>query len=120
MDYGMFLPIQKAAIAAITGDQNCVDETNKAYVKRRNILCEGFNAIGWKMEKPKATMFIWAMIPSHYEKWEDFTADMIEKAGVLVTPGSAFGPTGEGYVRIALVQNEKAIQEVHDSGILKI
>ncbi|WP_445486921.1 aminotransferase class I/II-fold pyridoxal phosphate-dependent enzyme [Niallia sp. 03133] len=122
MDYGMFLPIQMAAIAAITGDQTCVEETKKAYEKRRNILCDGFHSIGWKMEKPEATMFIWASIPSHYKQSADFTMDLVEKAGVLVTPGSAFGPSGEGYVRIALVQEEevleKAIQAVSESGIL--
>jgi len=123
IDYGMFLPFQKAAIAAITGNQNCVEETKKAYERRRNILCDGFNAIGWKIEKPEATMFVWAMIPSHYQKSMDFAMDMVEKAGVIVTPGSAFGPSGEGYVRIALVQDEemlqKAIQAVDESGILQ-
>ncbi|MDD4146703.1 MAG: aminotransferase class I/II-fold pyridoxal phosphate-dependent enzyme [Clostridia bacterium] len=123
IDYGMFLPFQKAAIAAITGNQNCVEETKKAYERRRNILCDGFNAIGWKIEKPEATMFVWAMIPSHYQKSMDFAMDMVEKAGVIVTPGSAFGLSGEGYVRIALVQDEemlkKAIQAVDESGILQ-
>ena len=123
MDYGMFLPIQKAAIAAITGSQDCVETTKKAYEKRRDILCDGFNTIGWNIKKPEATMFIWAEIPSHYENSEDFAMDMVEKAGVMVTPGSAFGPSGEGYVRIALVQDEeilhKAIQAVDESGLLK-
>ncbi|MDY0944159.1 aminotransferase class I/II-fold pyridoxal phosphate-dependent enzyme [Priestia megaterium] len=123
MDYGMFLPIQKAAIAAITGNQDCVEDARKAYEQRANVLCKGFNAIGWNIEKPKATMFVWTSIPSHYKKSEDFVIDMLEKAGVLVTPGSAFGPLGEGYVRIALVQDEevikKAIQAVHECGILK-
>ena len=123
MDYGMFLPIQKAAIAAITGEQNCVKETKKAYEKRRDILCDGFKAIGWNMEKPEATMFIWTMIPPHYENSEKFAIDMVEKAGVMVTPGSAFGPSGEGHVRLALVQDEevliKAVKAVHESGILK-
>lgn len=123
IDYGMFLPFQRAAITAITGEQICVEKTRKAYEKRRNILCEGFKAIGWNMEKPEATMFIWAAIPSHYEKSEEFAMDLVEKAGVMVTPGSAFGPSGEGHVRLALVQDEevliKAIQAVHESGILK-
>ncbi|PLT30063.1 aminotransferase class I/II-fold pyridoxal phosphate-dependent enzyme [Peribacillus deserti] len=122
MDYGMFLPIQQAAIAAITGDQHCVEDTRKAYEERRNILCEGFNEIGWTMDKPKATMFVWAKIPPHYDKSFDFAADLVEKSGVLVTPGSAFGPSGEGYVRIALVQDKEILQEailaVNKSGIL--
>jgi len=123
MDYGMFLPIQKAAIAAITGDQSCVEATKKAYESRRDILCGGFNSIGWKMEYPAATMFVWAEIPPHYKRSDEFAMDLMEKAGVIVTPGSAFGPSGEGYVRMALVQDgavlEKAVQSVRESGILK-
>ena len=123
LDYGMFLPLQKAAIAAITGNQNCVEETKKAYERRRDLLCAGFASIGWKIEKPPATMFVWARIPSHYQKSMDFAMDMIEKAGVMVTPGSAFGPSGEGYVRMALVQDEemlkKAIHTVNKSGIVR-
>jgi len=123
MDYGMFFPVQKAAIAAITGDQSCVEETKKAYEKRRDILWEGFNRIGWIMEKSESTMFVWTSIPPHYKKSADFAMDMVKKAGVIVTPGSAFGPSGEGYVRMALVQDEedlnKAIKSVHESGILR-
>ncbi|MDF2985390.1 MAG: aminotransferase class I/II-fold pyridoxal phosphate-dependent enzyme [Eubacterium sp.] len=122
MDYGMFLPVQKAAIAAITGNQTCVETTKKAYERRRDILCGGFNSIGWKMDFPKATMFVWAVIPSNYEKSEDFAMDMVQKAGVIVTPGNAFGPSGEGHVRMALVQDEEilraAIKAVQESGIL--
>jgi LL-diaminopimelate aminotransferase len=123
MDYGMFLPIQKAAITAITKDQECVGETRQAYERRRDLLCDGFNSIGWRMEKPEATMFVWAAIPSDYQSSEQFAMDMIEKAGVMVTPGSAFGPSGEGYVRMALVQDEevlnKAVRQVRDSGIFR-
>lgn len=123
LDYGMFLPVQKAAIAAITGDQTCVEITKKAYERRRDILCGGFNSIGWKMDYPKATMFVWAVIPSNYEKSEDFAMDMVQRAGVIVTPGSAFGPSGEGHVRMALVQDEEtlsaAIKAVQESGILE-
>lgn len=123
LDYGMFIPIQKAAIAAITGDQSCVSRTREAYEIRRNILCEGFNSIGWHIEKPAATMFVWAQIPPKYEKSFDFAMDMINRAGVMVTPGSAFGPSGEGHVRIALVQDiddiRKAVEAVKQSGILE-
>lgn len=123
MDYGMFLPIQQAAIAAITGDQTCVADTRAAYEKRRNMLCEEFGAIGWPMKKPEATMFVWAKIPSHYKDSETFVMDLVERAGVMVTPGSAFGPSGEGYVRLALVQDEEelkqAVAAVRKSGILK-
>jgi len=123
LDYGMFIPIQKAAVAAITGDQSCVARTREAYEIRRNILCDGFNSIGWNMKKPEATMFVWAQIPPKYEKSVDFAMDMINRAGVMVTPGSAFGPSGEGHVRIALVQDieniNKAIEAVKRSGILE-
>ena len=122
MDYGMFLPIQAAAIAAITGDQSCVHTTMKAYETRRNIMCDGFTGIGWKMERPAATMFVWAAIPEHYTSSEAFVMELVERAGVMVTPGSAFGPSGEGYVRLALVQDEemlnKAIKAVRESGVL--
>lgn len=123
LDYGMFLPIQKAAVAALTGPQDCVEATRRAYEKRRDVLVEGLNAIGWKMEKPKATMFVWAKIPEPYTDSVRFAEDLLEKSGVLVTPGSAFGPSGEGYVRMALVQDEKdmkeAIRSIDESGILK-
>lgn len=124
MDYGMFLPIQAAAIAAITGDQACVGETRKAYEHRRDILCGEMAAAGWPMEKPEATMFVWAEIPKNYQSSEVFVMDLVEKAGVLVTPGSAFGPSGEGYVRLALVQDEPVLKQaakaVKDSGILNV
>jgi len=122
LDYGMFIPIQKAAVAAITGDQSCVAKTREAYEIRRNILCDGFNSIGWNMRRPEATMFVWAQIPPKYEKSIDFAMDMINRAGVMVTPGSAFGPSGEGHVRLALVQDidniKNAIEAVKRSGIL--
>ena len=119
----MFLPVQAAAVAAITGDQACVAETCAAYQRRRDLLCEGFSRIGWKMEKPVATMFVWAPLPKGYTDSMEFATQLLQRAGVLVTPGSAFGPTGEGYVRLALVQGEEAmawaIDSVQKSGILK-
>lgn len=122
MDYGMFLPIQKAAIAAITGDQSCVAATRAAYEKRRDLLCDGFNSIGWQIDKPAATMFVWAKIPERFTDSLEFVKELFERTGVLVTPGSAFGPSGEGYVRMALVQDEeaigKAVNAVKESGIL--
>lgn len=122
MDYGMFLPVQKAAVAAITGDQTCVETTRKAYERRRDAMCDGFTSIGWTMEKPEATMFVWARIPDTYSTSEGFVMDLLEKAGVIVTPGSAFGPSGEGYVRLALVQDEdvlnQAVEAVKQSGII--
>ncbi|NNJ28187.1 aminotransferase class I/II-fold pyridoxal phosphate-dependent enzyme [Lacrimispora defluvii] len=123
MDYGMFLPVQKAAIAAITGDQSCVEFTRKAYERRRDALCEHMTRIGWYMEKPQATMFVWAKIPDRFKDSETFSRELLEKAGVLVTPGSAFGPSGEGFVRLALVREEEvliqAAGQVDKSGILR-
>ena len=121
MDYGMFLPIQAAAVAALTGDQDCVYDTMKAYEARRDILCDGFRSIGWEMDRPVATMFVWAPIPKQYKSSEAFVMDLVENTGFIVTPGSAFGPSGEGFVRMALVQDrealERAIHAVDESGI---
>ena len=115
IDYGMFLPIQAAAVAAITGDQSVVAETREAYERRRNVLCDGLIAAGWHMDKPPGTMFVWAPIPDSYENSEAFVADLLDKTGVLVTPGSAFGPSGEGFVRMALVQSETDMQRAVDN-----
>ena len=121
MDYGMFLPIQAAAVEALTGNQAVVAETRAAYEHRRDVLCDGLIEAGWHMEKPAGTMFVWAPIPDSYQDSESFVADLLDKTGVLVTPGSAFGPSGEGYVRMALVQSEdtmkKIVEAVAVSGI---
>lgn len=121
MDYGMFLPIQAAAVEALTGNQAVVAETRAAYEHRRDMLCDGLIEAGWHMEKPTGTMFVWAPIPDSYQDSESFVADLLDKTGVLVTPGSAFGPSGEGYVRMALVQSEdtmkKIVEAVAVSGI---
>lgn len=115
MDYGMFLPIQAAAIAALNGDQSCVEATRKAYERRRDVLCESFGKAGWAMEKPKATMFVWAPVPDGCGSSQQFAMDLVEKAGVLVTPGSAFGESGEGFVRLALVQDEEIILQAAEA-----
>lgn len=121
MDYGMFLPIQAAAVEALTANQAVVAETRAAYEHRRDMLCDGLIEAGWHMEKPAGTMFVWAPIPDSYQDSESFVADLLDKTGVLVTPGSAFGPSGEGYVRMALVQSEdtmkKIVEAVAASGI---
>ena len=123
MDYGMFLPIQKAAIAAITGDQSCVETTREAYRKRRDCFCDGCTEIGWKIDRCPATMFVWAKIPESFSSSEEFVKTLLSRAGILVTPGSAFGHSGEGYVRIALVKDEaemvEAIENMRKSGIFR-
>lgn len=121
-DYGLFLPLQKAAVAALTGPQDQVKINAETYQRRRDILVEGLKKLGWEIDKPKATMFVWAPIPEKFSSSTDFTMSLMEKAGVMVVPGISFGELGEGYVRIALVQPEEKIQEavnrIADSGLI--
>lgn len=123
MDYGMFIPVQKAAIAAITGDQSCVPVTCEAYQRRRDVLCDGLTEIGWKVDRCAATMFVWPKLPEGYTDSAAFAMELVDKTGMLVTPGSAFGPGGEGHVRMALVRTEEeikaCIKAVAECGILK-
>lgn len=108
LDYGMFTPIQVAAIAALEGPQDCVAEICEMYRLRRDVLCEGLNAAGWKVEKPKATMFIWAEIPEKFKALGsiEFSKLLLEKAHVAVSPGIGFGHEGDTHVRFALIENE--------------
>lgn len=112
-DYGIFTPVQVAAIAALDGPQDCVRETAERYQQRRDVLVEGLNRIGWPLTKPKATMFAWAPIPDKYRQMGSmkFAAKLLEEAKVAVTPGVGFGDRGEGYVRMALVENEHRIRQ---------
>ena len=112
IDYGLFLPIQKAAIAALRSPQEVIDRTRAAYVERIDALIDGLNAVGWKIDKPKATMFVWAPVPEKFGTSEEFVKTLLEKAGVMVTPGSAFGPSGEGFIRMALVQTADTMKQV--------
>ena len=108
LDYGMFTPIQVAAIAALEGPQDCVTEICEMYRSRRDVLCDGLNALGWKVEKPKATMFVWAPIPEQYKEMGsvDFCKKMIIDAKVAVSPGVGFGQYGDDHVRFSLIENE--------------
>ena len=108
LDYGMFTPIQVAAIAALEGDQACVGEINAMYKSRRDVLCSGLNAAGWPVEPPKATMFVWAKLPESYRELGslEFSKKLLEEARVAVSPGVGFGEYGEGYVRFGLIENE--------------
>ena len=108
LDYGMFQPLQIAAITALRGDQECVKEIVETYRDRRDVLCEGLNRIGWEVEKPKATMFVWARIPEQYQSLGslEFAMKLIREAKVAVSPGIGFGEYGDEYVRFALVENE--------------
>jgi len=108
LDYGMFTPIQVAAIAALEGPQECVKEITEMYCSRRDVLCEGLNTIGWEVEKPKATMFVWARIPDAYRDMGslDFSKKLLEEAKVAVSPGVGFGEYGDDHVRFGLIENE--------------
>jgi alanine-synthesizing transaminase len=108
LDYGMFTPIQVAAIAALEGDQTCVAEITAMYQSRRDVLCEGLNAAGWPVTPPKATMFVWAKIPEFYREMGslEFGKKLLADARVAVSPGVGFGEYGEDYVRFGLIENE--------------
>ena len=108
LDYGMFTPIQVAAITALEEDQRCVAEIRAMYCKRRNILCDGLNAAGWAVQRPRATMFVWAPIP---EPWRamgslEFSKKLLLEARVAASPGIGFGSYGDHYMRFALIENE--------------
>ncbi len=108
LDYGMFTPIQVASIAALEGPQECVAEIRETYQRRRDVLCDGLNAIGWHLEKPKATMFVWAPIPEQYRAMGslEFSKQLLTEAKVAVSPGIGFGEYGNDHVRFALIENE--------------
>ena len=107
-DYGMFAPIQVAAIAALNGPQECVAEITETYRRRRDVLVEGLNRAGWPVEKPRATMFVWAPIPQPFQAMGslEFAKFLLAEAKVAVSPGIGFGADGDGYVRFALIENE--------------
>ncbi len=112
-DYGIFQAIQIAAIVALKGEQEVVKNNALLYQNRRDVLCDGLNKIGWPVEKPKATMFVWAKIPDKYIKIGSmkFARMLLEQADVSVSPGIGFGEAGEKYVRIALVENELRMKQ---------
>jgi alanine-synthesizing transaminase len=107
-DYGMFAPIQVAAIQALNGPQDCVATINETYRRRRDVLVEGLNRAGWPVEKPRATMFVWAPIPEPYRGMGslEFSKFLLAEAKVAVSPGVGFGADGDGFVRFALIENE--------------
>jgi alanine-synthesizing transaminase len=120
LDYGMFTPIQVAAIAALEGPQDCVEEVRRMYQSRRDVLCDGLNNIGWRVEKPKATMFVWAPIPEPYKSMGslEFSKKLLAEARVAVSPGIGFGEHGDGHVRFGLIENEhrtrQAVRGIRD------
>ncbi len=122
IDYGIFTPIQKAAVAALTGPDQWVKDQCREYERRRDTLCKGFRNIGWNVPDSQGTMFVWAPIPKGFDSSIHFAMELLDRTGVLCTPGSSFGTLGEGYVRFALVLDvpllEELIQEVKEWGIL--
>jgi LL-diaminopimelate aminotransferase len=117
IDYGVFKPVQLAAVAALNGPQDTVVDNAAAYQARRDALVDGLASAGWQIPKPKASMFIWAPLPKGHHSSMEFAAQLLKATGVLVIPGVAFGEQGEGYVRIALVQDTslllEAVSRVH-------
>jgi alanine-synthesizing transaminase len=120
LDYGMFTPIQVAAITALEGPQECVKEISDMYKRRRDVLSSGLNALGWPVEPPKATMFVWAPIPEQYRHLGslEFSKRLLEDAKVAVAPGIGFGEYGDDHVRFGLIENEhrtrQAIRGIRD------
>ena len=113
LDYGMYAPIQIAATVAMNGPQDCVTEVQTMYQKRRDVLCDGLDRIGWSVLKPKATMFVWAEIPDAFKKMGslEFTKFLLNEAKVAVSPGIGFGEFGNNYVRISLIENEHRLRQ---------
>jgi alanine-synthesizing transaminase len=112
-DYGMFTPIQVAAIAALDSPPEVTKAIAEVYLNRRNVLVEGLNKIGWNVKKPRASMFVWAPIPDKFKKMGslNFSKLLIDEAEVVTSPGIAFGEYGEGYLRISMVENEQRIKQ---------
>jgi len=113
LDYGAFQPIQIAAIIALEGEQGCVGDIVELHRKRRDVLVDGLNKIGWKVEKPRGTMFVWAPIPEEFRSMGslEFSKLLIQECKVAVSPGIGFGEYGDGHVRFALVENEQRIRQ---------
>lgn len=122
IDYGVFLPVQYGAVAALTGPFDCVREQCRVYERRSRALCEGLRGIGWPVKDTPGTMFVWAPLPEGYESSDDFCLELMERSGVICVPGSSFGSLGEGYVRFALVLPEEELKEavraIKESGII--
>ncbi|OEV42578.1 alanine transaminase [Campylobacter jejuni] len=112
-DYGMYTPIQVAATIALDGNQTCVDEIRATYDKRMHILLEAFENADWKLQKPRASMFVWAKLPEskRHLKSLEFSKQLLQRASVAVSPGIGFGEAGDEYVRIALIENENRIRQ---------
>ena len=121
IDFGMFLPIQKAAIACLNGPRDEVEARRLKYQERRDVLCDGLEGLGWERPNAHGSMFVWAKLPGGRTDSMAFCEELMEKAGVVVTPGASFGPSGEGHVRMALVlppdQIALAVEAIREAGL---
>jgi alanine-synthesizing transaminase len=113
LDYGAFTPVQAAAVAALNGPQDCIAETRALYKRRRDVLVESFGRAGWDIPVPQASMFAWVPLPEQFKQLGtmEFSKRLLAQAGVAVAPGVGFGEEGEGFVRIALVENEQRLRQ---------
>ena len=113
LDYGAYTPVQVAAAAALNGPQDCVEEMRNTYKHRRDVLLESFAKAGWTLPKPSASMFVWAPLPDQFKHMGsvEFSKRLMEGAEIAVAPGAGFGEYGDGFVRIALVENEQRIRQ---------
>lgn len=112
IDYGIFLPVQSASVAALNGPQDSVARNRMEYQARRDALCGGLRAIGWNVPDSEGSMFAWGSLPKGYQNSVEFCHELLDRTGLLCTPGSAFGSLGEGYVRFALVQPVSVMEEI--------
>ena len=121
IDFGMFFPIQKAAIACLNGPRDEVEAQRLKYQERRDALCDGLEDLGWERPNAHGSMFVWAKLPGGRTDSMAFCEELMEKAGVVVTPGASFGPSGEGHVRMALVlppdQIALAVEAIREAGL---
>lgn len=121
IDFGMFFPIQKAAIACLNGPRDGVEAQRLKYQERRDALCDGLEGLGWERPNAHGSMFVWAKLPGGRTDSMAFCEELMEKAGVVVTPGASFGPSGEGHVRMALVlppdQIALAVEAIREAGL---
>lgn len=121
IDFGMFFPIQKAAIACLNGPRDEVEAQRLKYQDRRDVLCDGLEDLGWERPNAHGSMFVWAKLPGGHTDSMAFCEELMEKAGVVVTPGASFGPSGEGHVRMALVlppdQIALAVEAIREAGL---